>query len=228
MEFGIAALGILALLSPLMGESIMGRTPLDGVLLFAAGIFALSSVASGHPLAASVGWLRLWIVVAYFGIFWWLPDAAAAARFTRSLVLAAIVAAGYGIVQHYTGIDWYRALLGRQLYVRPRITGASGFASLGFFRSYLTYAHVLVVPLGFALAATGGWPRTLGVPLLFAALLFSTARGAWIAAGAMVVTLVAVRHGGASRLALLGATVVFACALSTGWGEQIVPLLTEV
>src|SRR5262249_5012746 len=77
MEFGIAALGILALLSPLMGESIMGRTPLDGVLLFAAGIFALSSVASGHPLAASVGWLRLWIVVAYFGIFWWLPDAAA-------------------------------------------------------------------------------------------------------------------------------------------------------
>ena len=82
--------------------------------------------------------------------------------------------------------------------------------------------------MGFALAATGGWPRTLGVPLLFAALLFSTARGAWIAAGAMVVTLVAVRLGGASRLALLGATVVFAGALSTGWREQIVPLLTEV
>jgi hypothetical protein len=44
----------------------------------------------------------------------------------------------------------------------------------------------------------------------------------------MVVTLVAVRHGGASRLALLRATVVFVCALSTGWREQIVPLLTEV
>jgi len=30
------------------------------------------------------------------------------------------------------------------------------------------------------------------------------------------------------HLALLGATVVFACALSTGWREQIVPLLSEV
>jgi len=29
-------------------------------------------------------------------------------------------------------------------------------------------------------------------------------------------------------VALLGATVVFACALSTGWREQIVPLLTKV
>jgi site-specific recombinase XerC len=76
--------------------------------------------------------------------------------------------------------------------------------------------------------ALHAWLRVRGAapgPLL---LLFSTARGAWIAAGAMVVTLVAVRHGGASRLALLGATVGFACALSTGWREQIVPLLTEV
>ena len=88
------------------------------------------------------------------------------------------------------------AASGLSLIFCPRITGASGFASLGFFRSYLTYAHVLVVPLGFALAAIGGWPRAFGAPLLFSALLFSTARGAWIAAGAMVVTLVAVRHGG--------------------------------
>jgi hypothetical protein len=93
---------------------------------------------------------------------------------------------GYGILQHYTGADWYRGLLGRRRYVRPRIEGAHGFAAVGFFRNYLTYAHMLVLPLGFALTAPARWIRLLGVPLITLALVFSTARGAWLAAVVMM------------------------------------------
>jgi O-antigen ligase len=144
----------------------------------------------------------------------------------RALVLAAAVVAVYGIVQYYTGIDWYRALLGRRIVVKPRIAGAEGFAAIGFFRNYLTYAHVLIVPLGFALAARERWIRLGVVPLLALALLLSTARGAWIAAIVMVIALVAVRRHGGARLAALAAAGLLVWSLVPGFRQQLSPALT--
>lgn len=227
MQLGIGALALLALAASAAGTPVIRRTPLDAVLGLCGGAFALSTLASGHPLNAP-GWGRLWVVLAYFVVYWWLPDDEGAVRFARHLVLAATVAAVYGIVQHYTGIDWYRGLLGREQIVRPRIEGAHGYASVGFFRLYLTYAHVLVLPLGFALAARGGWQRWLAVPLIVLALLFSTARGAWIAAASMVAALVATTRGIGMRLPLLVAGVlVLAWLASPGLREQVVPALTR-
>jgi O-antigen ligase len=171
--------------------------------------------------------MRLWIAITYFGVFWWLDDARRAVRFVGWLLAGACIVALYGIVQHYTGADWYRELLGRRRYVEPRIEGAHGYAAVGFFRNYLTYAHVLLLPLGFALASRARWTRLVAVPLLGLALVFSTARGAWLAAVVMTLVLVTVSRGAAARLVVLAGVAVLAAFLSPGLREQIIPSLTS-
>jgi O-antigen ligase len=226
MQIGGAGLAVLALVAWWRGMPVIRRTPLDGVLALMFVVFALSTLASGRPLQAD-GWGRLWVTVVYFGVYFWLADAAAAVRFARWLVLAAALVAAYGIVQHYTGIDWYRALLGRRSFVEPRIAGAHGFAAVGFFRNYLTYAYVLVIALGFALASPERWIRAVVVPLLALALVFSTARGAWIAALAMGLVLAAAGRGGLARLAAIAAVAAVAFLASPGLREQTLPALTQ-
>ncbi|MGH7896201.1 MAG: O-antigen ligase family protein, partial [Candidatus Binatia bacterium] len=138
-------------------------------------------------------------------------------------------AAVYGIVQHFTGADWYRGVLGRPRMVKPRIADAAGFASIGFFRNYVTYAHVLVLPLGLALAraaCTGGALATLGALALALAVLFSTARGAWVSAIAMGVALVAMRRRGGIVLLVAGVVVVGVWLASPGLRAQVIPALT--
>ena len=226
MQIGAGGLIVLALIASWQGTPVIRRTPLDAVLVVFAGALALSTLASGRPFDAP-GWTRLWIAITYFGVFWWLEDSRGAVRFVGWLVAAAVVVALYGIIQHYTGADWYRELLGRRRYVHPRIEGAHGYAAVGFFRNYLTYAHVLLLPLGFALASPVRWTRLVAVPLIGLALVFSTARGAWIAAGAMGLVLVTVSRGAAARLVVLGAVAVLAAFLSPGLRQQIVPSLTS-
>ena len=226
MQIGAVGLVVLALVASWQGTPVVRRTPLDEVLLAMVAAFALSTLASGHPLDAP-GWGRLWIAVTYFGVFWWLEDARGAVRFVGWLVAAACVVAVYGILQHYTGADWYRELLGRRRFVRPRIEGAHGYAAVGFFRNYLTYAHVLLLPLGFALVSRARWMRLVGVPLLGLALVFSTARGAWIAAVAMALVAMATGRGAGMRLAVLGGVAALAVALSPGLREQMLPALTS-
>src|SRR5437867_1996433 len=182
MEVGIIGLGLLAALAAVRGWDVVRRTPLDGVLALFYATLALSTLASLHPLEAT-GWARVWVVLAYFMVYWWLRDRAHAVRLARLLVLAAAVAAAYGVLQHFTGADWYRALLGRVRYVRPREPGAAGFAVVGFFRNYLTFAHTMLFPLAWAgaFALRGERVATAAAVLLVLAIAFSTARGAWLA-----------------------------------------------
>jgi O-antigen ligase len=236
MQIGICGLALCSAAAWWRGMPVVRRTPLDAVLLACFAAFALSTLASGRPLRA-VGWDRTWVAIAYFGVYWWLDDAADAVRFARRLVLGATAVAAYGILQHYTGVDWYRELLGRRRYVRPRVAGAGGFAAVGFFRNYLTYAHTLVLPLGFALAAPVRRLRLVSVTLIALALVFSTARGAWIAAAVMALGLVVVGPGalgraGRGRAALGGAAVLIgamlaAAAISPGFRAQVTPGLTR-
>jgi O-antigen ligase len=226
MQIGGAGLALLALVAWWRGTPVLRRTPLDGVLALMFVVFAISTLASGRPLQAD-GWGRMWVVVVYFGAYAWFADAESAVRFARWLVLAAALVAVYGIVQHFTGIDWYRALLGRRSFVHPRIVGAHGFAAVGFFRNYLTYAHVLVIALGFALASPQRWVRIAVVPLLALAILFSTARGAWVAALVMGAALAAAGRRGFGRLAAIAAIVAVAWLASPGFREQALPGLTQ-
>jgi O-antigen ligase len=226
MQIGAAGLFVLALVAWWRGMPVVRHTPLDGVLALMFGAFAVSTLASGRPLQAD-GWDRLWIVITYFGVFWWLADSAAAVRFARWLVLAGALVAVYGILQHYTGYDWYRELLGRRRVTRPRIEGAHGFAVVGFFRNYLTYAHVLLLPFGFALVSPVRRIRLVAVPLMAIALVFSTARGAWVAAVVMLVGLLATGRRAGGALAAITAVVALAWLLSPGFRAQAIPSLTR-
>lgn len=228
MQIGIGTLFGLALLAPLVGARVVHRTPLDGWLALFLGVLLVSTLASGRPHEAS-GWSRMWVVIGYFGIFWWL-DRERAVRFTRWLVIGGTVAAVYGILQHWTGADWYRALMGRELEVRARVQGARGFAVIGFFSSYLTFAHVMVFPLAAATtrALAGSVGAALASVAMAAAIVLSTARGAWLAllGGALVLAVLGGRRWAVRLLpaALAVATLTF--AVSPGLRQQVEPLFT--
>jgi hypothetical protein len=192
MQLGIGGLFALALAGIPLRWGVVRRTPLDGVLAIFFGALALSTLASLRPLEA-VGWQRPWVVIGYFGVFWWLRDGKQAVRVVEVVVAAAALVALYGVVQRFAGQDLYRALLGRQTQVRARAEGATGYAVVGFFRSYLTFGHAMVVPFAWAVALADRGGKLVGlvaVPSLLTAILFSTARGAWLAALAACVTAV--------------------------------------
>ena len=191
MQIGVIGLAALAAAAAVGRWGVVRRTPLDGALALLFGVLALSTLASGDPLRAG-GWGRLWIAVTYPAAFWWIRDRAHAVRLAHLLVLVSAGVAAYGIVQHVTGIDVYRAALGRETEVLPRGPGHSGYAVVGFFSNYLTFAHLMVFPLAFAgaLALRAERLGLVAAPLVAGVLVLSTARGAWLAALAVVVALV--------------------------------------
>jgi len=136
-------------------------------------------------------------VLAYFAVVWWVRDVPHAIRLARLLVIAGAIAATYGIVQHFTGIDWYRGLLGRPTFVRARAAGAAGYAVAGFFRNYLTFAHAMIFPPAFAaaLALAGRRLGLVAAPPIVLAIVFSTARGAWLAMLAVAAVLALTLRG---------------------------------
>ena len=214
MQLGAGLLFALALVGVPLGWGVARRTPLDGALAIFFGTLAVSTLASLRPLEA-VGWQRPWVVIGYFAVFWWLRDGRQAVRVVQVVVGAAALVALYAAVQRFAGQDLYRALLGRATQVRARAAGASGYAVVGFFRSYLTFGHAMVIPLAWAvaLAHRGRRIALVAVPLLVVAIVFSTARGAWLAAGAAVLACEAlvlrrgVRPGRAAAAALVALVV---------------------
>jgi O-antigen ligase len=229
MQIGIGALLALAVAAWWLGIGVVRRTPLDGVLLLFFPVLALSTLASLRPGEAD-GWSRPWVVVGFYAVFWWLRDRPQARRFAAVMVAAGTVAAIYGILQHFTGVDWWRAALGRPTRVRPRIAGAEGFAVVGFFRNYLTFAHVMIFPLAWALAAAlrGRVLGVLAAAVMVAAVAFSTARGVWIGAlaGVVILALVGRDRRGLSFLAVLLVVAALVFGLSPGLRQQAAPLFT--
>jgi O-antigen ligase len=231
MEIGVGGLGVLALAGLARGWGVVRRTPLDGVVAIFYGACALSTLASGHVLHAAAGWLRpLWMQSSFFAVFWWLRDREHARRIALVVVAAGAVAGAYGVLQHFVGVDWYRAALGFQTRVRPRVPGAEGYAVVGFYRNYLTYAHAMIFPLAWAaaFAVRGKLLGMVSAAFLTLAVVFSTARGVWIG-GACGGLLLGVLEGGRKGIALLASGAVVAAlavAVSPGLREQAAPLFT--
>jgi len=228
MQIGIAGLGALALVAHSAGWPVLCRTPLDGALVVFFAALAVSTLVSGHPLEAT-GWSRLWVVVGYFGVYWWVTDRRHAQRLALLLVAAGAVAAAYGILQHHTGVDWYREALGRPTRVRPRIEGAAGFAVVGFFRNYLTYAHTMVFPLCFAatFALRGMWLAAGAAILCASAIAYATARGVWLGLVGAALLLVAIgRLRAVAYVSALAAVVATVIMCSPGLRAQVEPIWT--
>jgi O-antigen ligase len=106
------------------------------------------------------------------------------------MVMTAIAVAAYGIVQHFTGIDLAKQLVGKKPTLTPFWFGQDeGFRVKGFSPSSITYAHSLAFPLTFLtvrlFAPDLRWKERLlllgGWGLMIFALLFSLTRGVWLA-----------------------------------------------
>jgi putative inorganic carbon (HCO3(-)) transporter len=194
--------------------------PLRLPLGLLCGLLVLSTFAGGPTVGALDAYRELWVTGAYVGVVCLLEGSEDGARFARILVVCATLVAVYGIAQHVTGVDAYRQLVGRPSVVRPYEHDPSRFVVVGFFPSYLTYAHSLMAPLGWAVAAAlapVGWVLGRGLAaacavVMATALVLSTARGAWLAAAALGVAALAVSSARV-KLAAVGAAVLLASAL---------------
>lgn len=172
------------------------RSSLDLPLALFLGALVLSTIVRGPSAGTLDAYGDLWVMGAYFVTVALLRDARQASRLASILVLVTAAVAVYGVVQHFTGIDAYRDLVGREREVEPLASDPTRFLVIGFHASSITYAHSLLVPLGWALAgavARGRWviSRALAVcsaALVLVGLLLSTARGGWIA-GAVVLAM---------------------------------------
>ena len=193
-EIALGVLLALAAAALATGGTRWVGTPLDRPLLAFLAVLVVSTLAGGPTRGALEAYRNLWVVGVYGVGVVLMDDAAHANRLVRLLVLTAAAVAAYGIVQHFTGIDLYRTLAGREIQIKPYEYDATRFAVIGFFPSYLTFAHSMLIPLGFAVAAAirpqpGLLGRTLAAAsalLMAVAVVLSTARGAWLAAGALL------------------------------------------
>lgn len=225
------ALGVLLAFLAYVGWRHKGlsATPLDRPLL---GVFAalfLSSLLSPAVLPSLLGYRRLWLVGAFFATYHLIKEPREAWRLVSLLVIVAAVGAVHGLVQHFTGIDLARQLVGKEPKLTPFWFGRQeGFRAEGFFPTGITYAHNLSFPLTFLtvwlFTPQVPWPRRLallaGWGLMIFALLFSLTRGVWLAYALVLIVLGAVR-GGRALLAVGVCGVLLAVALfSAGFGVR--------
>jgi putative inorganic carbon (hco3(-)) transporter len=176
-------------------------TPLNySLLLFFAGLL-LSTFLSLDVLNSLVGYRKLWLIGAFFIPYHLLQSPREAERLISLMVIVATVVAVYGIVQHFTGIDWSRQIRG--LEPSPALIWFEGFRTKGFHPSGITYAHNLLFPLSILTAwvfapIMSGKQRLLligGWAVMILALLFSLTRGVWVAYVVVLLVLGIVRGG---------------------------------
>ncbi|MBI3302308.1 MAG: O-antigen ligase family protein [Deltaproteobacteria bacterium] len=193
-------------------------TPLDRPLLWFFAALLLSTLMSPDVTTSLAGYRKLWLVGAFFVTYRLVREPQEAERLVSLLVMVATAVAAYGIVQHFTGLDLAKQLLGKEPNVGAFWFGREeGFRTKGLFPSGITYAHNVLFPLTFLttqlFAPVLPWPRRLvllgGWGLMVFALLFSLTRGVWLAY-TVVIVLLGVTRGGKALLA------VGACAVLLG------------
>jgi len=182
------------------------RSPLDLPLALLALALLLSTAFCPFPLRSLRSYDRLWVVGAFFAVYHLVRSRAEAERLVAVTVAVAAVVAAYGIVQHFTGIDLVRTLLGKPPDVDPSWLGGQGYRTKGLHPSGITYAHNLLFPLTFASVyalAPGLSPARRGAllgasGLMLLALVFSLTRGVWLAFAVVLLLLGLVRGGWAA------------------------------
>jgi O-antigen ligase len=179
-------------------------SPLDRPLLVFLAMLLLSTFLSPAVWPSLIGYRKLWLVGAFFVTYHLVRDPEEAGRLVSLLVMMAVAVAVYGIVQHFTGIDLAKQLVGKDPTLTPFWFGRDeGFRTKGFSPSGITYAHSLAFPLTFLtvrlftpqlprrerLLWLGGWG------LMIFALLFSLTRGVWLAYLGVLGVLAVVKGG---------------------------------
>lgn len=204
-------------------------TPLDRALLLLFGALLLSTLMSPDIGNSLLSYRKLWLVGAFFASFMLVTDRQEAERMIKFFVIFAVLIAGYGIVQHFTGLDLAKQLVGKPASLDPFWFGRQeGFRTKGFHPSGITYAHNLLFPLSIITAwvfvpTMSGKQRLLligGWVVMILALLFSLTRGVWVAYVIVLLVLGVVR-GGKTLVGVAGGIVLLGGLLFTaGAGVQ--------
>ncbi len=211
-------LGLLLALLTYVGWRDKGlpATPMDRPLLLLLGALLLSTFLSPDVSTSLAGYRKLWLVGAFFVTYHLVQGSQEVWRLVSLLVIMATVVAAYGIVQHFTGIDLAKQLMGKEPRLAPFWFGSQErFRTKGLLPSGITYAHSLAFPLTFLSALLFApelkWQKRLvllgGWGVMVFALLFSLTRGVWLAY-VVVLILLGVARGGRALLALWGCTVL--------------------
>jgi len=203
------------------------RSPLDVPLALLAGALLVSTAFCPTPLRSLRSYDRLWIVAAYFATYHLVRTRAEVERLIAITIGAAALVAVYGVVQHFTGIDVARAIVGRSSGLHPSWPG-EGYRTKGLHPSGITYAHNLLFPLtftsGYALASGISTRRRMGLLLawtaMVVALVFSATRGVWLAFGVVLLLLGLVRGGRTTFAAGTGLVVLVALLVGVDPGVR--------
>ena len=99
-------------------KRIVPVTPLNRPLLGFFAALLLSALFCPSVVSSLMGFRKLWLVGAFFVVYFLLADPREAWRLSALTVLVAIGGAAYGILQHYTGVDIDNWLTGKA----PRLT----------------------------------------------------------------------------------------------------------
>ena len=196
------------------------RTPLDFPLAMFGGALLVSTLLSPDPVQSFAGYRKLWLISGGVAVFTLVRDRAEAEWLLSLTLGVAIAVAAYSIIQHFTGLDLAKTLVGKESNLHPLadydFDAYQGYRVKGLHPSSITYAHNLLFPLALATAAAGQGSQTrrllhvFGLLLLMAALALSLTRGVWVAYAGVL--LLAGLYGG--RRARLGTAVgVVVCGL---------------
>jgi O-antigen ligase len=156
--FGMQAgmiLGVLGVLAWALWTRFDGfRSPLDVPFLALLAAVCLSMLLaapwSGSFRAATSFWVWFAFLVAYHGL-----DSKKTLRLAvHGLLALAVVAAAFGIFQSLTGLYPLKEIIhpGVDTQLEPVGAGSGWYSAVGFFRTRVTFAHVLLFPFCWLLA----------------------------------------------------------------------------
>ena len=117
------------------------HTPLDRPLLLFLGALLLSTFFSPDVFTSLSGYRKLWLLGAFLVTYRLVEKPQEVERLVSLVMVVAALVAAYGIVQHFTGLDLARQLLGKEPDLDPFWFGRQeGFRTKGLHPSGITYA----------------------------------------------------------------------------------------
>ena len=200
------------------------RIPWFVRLVLALVVVQAITAATGVDPRRSLGFLKnSWIFLFPLVFVGLAKEAPSRRRALELLVLSAALAGLFGLIQHFTGIDWTRERPLEQF-------SDSRFMACGTLGHHLTYSGVLLsiffVAIGLAFDQRPKWLWGLVAVLIGGGLLVSYARTAWIGAMAGLLLLGLLRGRRAFLLLLGGAAVaaLIAALLQPSMQERFVSI----
>ena len=192
------------------------RLPLWRPFFFFFAALLVSTLLSPDPLQSFIGYRKMWLMGGCLAVFVLVRDGREAEKLLTVALWVAGAVAAYGIVQHFSGLDLAKTLVGKEANLDPFWFGRQeGYRVKGLHPSGITYAHALLFPLCL-ITAWGLSPGLLarrrlllgvGWVCMLLALFFSLTRGVWVAYGVLLVVYGLIR-GRRAVLAVVGGLAV--------------------